>query len=523
MDDLIDIFDKVADCEYKGEHYSARDNGAVMRHPKTPNRPRPLDNKWTFGKQDEASGYMLLGNERVHRIVCTAFFGKPQGDRNIVDHIDTNRQNNRADNLRWVSRLENVLNNPITRAKIELICGSIADFIANPALLHGHESENSNFSWMRNVSPEEAKVSYERWMEWANRPIEDRKSNSNGPGEWIYQTEPKNILRVPAHQWMDQTDTPSQFDLKNGQARVTHLPDSSYITYQCRQYKCPQECTFVHCPFTIPKNEDALNHYISSLKKGDDFLFTRYYKTVIEDFHYFEKDSKVRVLTKRIKRASDNTENRMPWQIFEITKDGTDFIHEHVCTYGSAQFDKCQIALKTLGIYKREEWKFKKSDENTRTDNAPIQRPAINNELFADLFHKQVNAEPEKVFCTAPNIRQINWKTPTEFPMCPVESTDNGLEQYYNNMSNGEIYCRNRYGESTLIDYAYNEAKNAIIVITHTPNPIKEWGLNKIFYKDGIFYHESLHMYFHEDGARKYFTIARGLRWTGGDVFDDYC
>ena len=53
MDDLIDIFDKVADCEYKGEHYSARDNGAVMRHPKTPNRPRPLDDKWTFGNQQE--------------------------------------------------------------------------------------------------------------------------------------------------------------------------------------------------------------------------------------------------------------------------------------------------------------------------------------------------------------------------------------------------------------------------------------------------------------------------------------
>ena len=88
MEDLIDIFDKTADCEYKGEHYSARDNGAVMRHPKTPNRPRPLDNKWTFGKQDEASGYMLLGNERVHRIVCTAFFGKPQGClfRAIVGH-----------------------------------------------------------------------------------------------------------------------------------------------------------------------------------------------------------------------------------------------------------------------------------------------------------------------------------------------------------------------------------------------------------------------------------------------------
>lgn len=59
--------------------------------------------------------------------------------------------------------------------------------------------------------------------------------------------------------------------------------------------------------------------------------------------------------------------------------------------------------------------------------------------------------------------------------------------------------------------------------MTHTPNPIKEWGLNKIYYEDGIFVHESLHMYFSEEGARKYFTIACGREWTGGDVLDDYC
>lgn len=522
MDDLIDIFDNVADCEYKGEHYSARDNGAVMRHPKTPNRLRPLDNKWTFGKKDDKTGYMFIGSARVHQIIATAFHGQPEFDTMIVDHKDTNRCNNRADNLHWITRIENALNNPITRKRIILCCGSIEAFLENPALLRADASD-PNTTWMRTVSPEEAKLSYDRWMEWADRPIEDRKSSGNGPGEWLYQPEPKNTRQIPAHQWKDQTDTPAKFALNGSQSAISHLQGPNYVTYQCRQYKCPQECTFVHCPFTIPKDEDALNHYISSLKKGDDFLYTRYYKTVIEDFHYFEKEKKIRVLTKRIKRASDNTENRMPWQIFEIAQDGTDFVHEHVCTYGSAQFDKCETALKTLGIYKREEWKFKKSEENTKTDNAPILQPYMSSEILADLFRKQANAEPEKKFCTAPNIRQINWKTPTEFPMCPLEFTDNGLEQYYNNMNQGEIYCRNRYGESTLIDYAYNEKKNAIIVITHTPNPIKKWGLTKIYYKDGIFYHESLHMYFHEEGARKYFTIARGLKWTGGDVFDDYC
>ena len=30
-------------------HYSVRDNGSVMRHPQEGKKPRPLDNKWTFG------------------------------------------------------------------------------------------------------------------------------------------------------------------------------------------------------------------------------------------------------------------------------------------------------------------------------------------------------------------------------------------------------------------------------------------------------------------------------------------
>ena len=40
---LLNTFTEVKECDYKGEHYSVRDNGAIMRHPKT-TRVRPKDN-----------------------------------------------------------------------------------------------------------------------------------------------------------------------------------------------------------------------------------------------------------------------------------------------------------------------------------------------------------------------------------------------------------------------------------------------------------------------------------------------
>jgi hypothetical protein len=44
--DSIDIFKETKECIYKGEHYSVRDNGAVMRHAREGKRIRKF-NLWT--------------------------------------------------------------------------------------------------------------------------------------------------------------------------------------------------------------------------------------------------------------------------------------------------------------------------------------------------------------------------------------------------------------------------------------------------------------------------------------------
>ena len=135
----IDDYNEVKECTYKEETYSARDNGAVLRHQREGMRKRKLDDVWSFGTPNIATGYMDFCGERVHRIVATAFLGPAPSEQHVVDHIDTNRQNNRPENLRWLTKLENILNNEITRKKVELICGSIEAFLENPALLYGYE------------------------------------------------------------------------------------------------------------------------------------------------------------------------------------------------------------------------------------------------------------------------------------------------------------------------------------------------------------------------------------------------
>lgn len=354
----INDYNEVRECDFKGEHYSVRDNGAIFRHAHPGKRLRKYDNVWTFGKPNEANGYMFISLVRVHQIVATAFFGERDTKVYVVDHKDTNRRNNRVSNLHWLTRLENVLSNPVTRKKIIMCCGSLEAFLQNPAMIRKFANRNPEFGWMRAVSKKEAERTLKNMNEWAHRPIEE--SHGGKMGDWIY----KSLGFNPQMEIMNELLQKNQ--------------------HQHRRH--------VHIPMA--------DHRLKDVEKSNII---------------------------------------------------------------AAKSPSCAV--------------------------------------------------------------QKDWITPTDFPLCPQKITDNAIIDYYCNLSRGEVLTTNMYGETRILEFAINEEKTNLWVLCKRTekNPIKPWILAGIYLDDDKIVHENLHSFFDEKGGYKYFTLAQGKEWTGGDCFDDYC
>jgi hypothetical protein len=245
----INDFTIEKECTFEGERYSVRNNGSVLRHARPEKRTRATDDTWTFGKPNSANAYLHISDARVHRIVATAFHGEPPDPKYVVDHIDSNCRNNRPENLRWLTRLENTLNNPVTRKKIEYLCGSIEAFLENPSMLNNMNLE-PNISWMRTVTPEEAlncKMRMSIWANSKNKPTRSAIGRRSSFGDNIYK---------PLQKW-----------------ELGHEPGlSPAMTPGCGQYMWRASSYFPCCPQEMSSN--PLESYFQNLKVGTIFSYS---------------------------------------------------------------------------------------------------------------------------------------------------------------------------------------------------------------------------------------------------------
>ena len=326
LDDFIRDYNDEKPCVYKGRKYFVRDNGAVYRCCLDDGVIRAGDEEWTIGKPNSQSGYLFLGKEAVHRIVCTAFHGESEGDRNIVDHIDTNKWNNRPENLRWVTRMENITNNPITMAKIEVRFGSFEAFKEYLVQQSNQKKEKVDFSSMRPVTPEEGIAYLAHWNEWSEKPLAERIPVGSGKGEWMYHNKKKQ-----------------EFVFKNW---ISVVLDKA------------EDCYFPLAPSSTNEGEDVIQKYRKALVLGSTFLISRYYRTVVRDVVFFEKENTLRVLSERLHAQ------RTPFYIFEIWPENMYLYHRIVGSYGKKRIADIEEAMHDLTKYNLQEWKY--------TQNKPL-------------------------------------------------------------------------------------------------------------------------------------------------------
>lgn len=298
--DLLNSYKTMVDCEYQNERYSVRDNGAVYRHQKNYNRkPRQYDNTWTFGNLSANKEYLTISSVSIHSIVATAFHGHKPTKHHVVDHIDTNRQNNRPENLRWLTRLENILLNPITYRRIEIICGSVEAFLSDPSM-YRERFKHSNFDWMCNVTQEEAQICKENLLRWASSGKEPRGSIL---GKWIFiGTNEENISN--------------------------NLISSLTEGVKQKNWKIP-------CKFPlIPKNHilASLTDYYANLQVDQVFSSNEYFCSIIKDFSLSEDNSFLLV------KCKNNEINSLkPFLIAKVYLEDGFIIHENMGSFLSEE------------------------------------------------------------------------------------------------------------------------------------------------------------------------------------------
>ncbi len=292
--ELLDQYGREKEAEFQGESYVVRDNGAVYRKQNAGRRRSRYDETWTFGRRKASSGYMYIGSHAVHRIVAFAFHGAPPSEQHIVDHIDADKSNNCASNLRWVTKLENVIRHPSTRKLIINAYGSLERFFEDPS---SATHLDARIGWLKSVTKEEAQRSREQLIKWAES---DGRSTDGDFVSRVYGIR------------------------KAGPPIPEPNPDRQSLTSMAvqRRWKTPAE--FPNCPNEI--GPDPLGEYARNLQPGAVFSRDQYKESVVETAE--QGDALVSVLT------VFNQEHAVkPWAVAKVTLEDGKFVHESVGSF----------------------------------------------------------------------------------------------------------------------------------------------------------------------------------------------
>lgn len=285
----INNFTQEKTYTYKNETYSVRDNGAVMRHSIETGRKRKLDDEWTFGNLDD-KGFLRIGGEKINRIVATAFRGVPPTEQYVVFHKNYNSQDNRANNLCWVTKFEFKILQPNIQSQLRILTGKkIEEILSDISILQTIDAPNLN--WMQNVTQEEANKCLQKYIDLKfSTPQEIEKVNWNSP----ISREKLKSVNPDFHESL----TP------NAVVRGNMIP--SY--FPC----CPQE-----------KSENPLQAYYEKLKTGNVYYMNSWYKVIVLETVFYEEKQQIIVKCE----SGDGKNAIKPWSVSTITYENGLYVH----------------------------------------------------------------------------------------------------------------------------------------------------------------------------------------------------
>lgn len=127
----------------------------------------------------------------------------------------------------------------------------------------------------------------------------------------------------------------------------------------------------------------------------------------------------------------------------------------------------------------------------------------------------------KKYFPQSPIIKGT--RIQSKFYCHPHRISDFPLQTYYNNVEIGMLFASNKFASPFVFDKAMSaDGKSFIIMGKDIYGAVKPWVLYRVSWNGKDFFHE-VQAHFDYQSILKYFTLAQGKEWNGGETLSDRC